>query len=551
MYKIATRGSRLATRQSGMIRDLLAEKAGLEAELMIVKTAGDVIQNKPLSEVKGAGFFTKEIEQALFDGRADIAVHSLKDLPIQQPPGIEVMAIAEREDPREALITRSENIDTSHPMKLKFGLTVGTSAIRRKAQIMALRPDLKVKDLRGNVTTRLEKLLSGEYDAIIIAYAGLKRVGVDIDDLELRVYKIDEFVPAPAQGALAVETRSKDYDVASKVAMINHNQTKAAVDAERRLLLLCGGGCHLPLGANLSRTDNGMAMSVFWSYVLPDNTLKCVYDKKIGESYDQLVEDSYALIKRTELQDILRFKGRSKEAPGRLLITRPSEKTDELEQKLAEKDIELISYPVQKLKKNFDDKGWIDIEQRFYEYEYIILTSANAVRFFKEILEASSIPPEKYSYKKIATVGLKTAQAAGEAFPDSEIIVSHISTGAGLGAHMLEYKKGKTLFPCAEEAGHDLERILGDAGWDIDRFKIYESMAEKNENLPHIDPKDIAFYCFTSPLAAEFTVEKVSIPESSLIISIGPKTSEKIRALGYNVDWEIPNSNLEWLWQVL
>ncbi|NIP42750.1 MAG: hydroxymethylbilane synthase, partial [candidate division Zixibacteria bacterium] len=170
MYKIATRGSKLALRQSGMIRDLLSTKAGLEAELMVVKTAGDVIQNKPLSEVKGMGFFTKEIEQALFDGRADIAVHSLKDLPIQQPPGIDVVAIAERENPAEALLTKAESIDDSRPLHLKEGLTIGTSAIRRKAQIRVQRPDLKVKDLRGNVTTRLEKLRSGEYDAIIIAY---------------------------------------------------------------------------------------------------------------------------------------------------------------------------------------------------------------------------------------------------------------------------------------------------------------------------------------------------------------------------------------------
>ncbi|HDS01278.1 MAG TPA: hydroxymethylbilane synthase [candidate division Zixibacteria bacterium] len=551
MLKIATRGSRLAMRQSGMIRDMLLEKAGLEAELMVVRTAGDVIQNKPLSEVKGAGFFTKEIEQALFDGRADIAVHSLKDLPIQQPPGIDVVAIAERENPSEALLTRTENIDDSRPLNLNEGLTIGTSAIRRKAQIRALRPDLKVKDLRGNVTTRLEKLREGEYDAIIIAYAGLKRVGVEIDDLELRVLKRDEFVPAPAQGALAVETRIKDYDVASRAAKINHADTKSAVDAERRLLLLCGGGCHLPLGANLTRAEEGWVMTVFWSYLLPDKTEKYLRAKISSEDFDQLVEESYAYIKSTEISDLLNFKGRSKDLPRKLLITRPSEKTDELGEKLAAKDIELIPYPVQSLRKNFDEKEWIDIEQEFEAYEYIILTSANAVQFFKEILEDSDIAPEKYSHKKIATVGVKTAEACSEAFPDSEIIVSHISTGAGLGAHLLDYRKGKALFPCAREAGHDLQRVLGDAGWHVRRFEIYESIPEKKENLPDVNPGEVAYYCFTSPLAAEYTFDKIDLPENSIIISIGPRTSEKIKKSGYKVDWELPNSNLEWLWQVL
>jgi len=538
-------------RQSGMIRDMLLEKAGLEAELMVVRTAGDVIQNKPLSEVKGAGFFTKEIEQALFDGRADIAVHSLKDLPIQQPPGIDVVAIAERENPSEALLTRTENIDDSRPLNLNEGLTIGTSAIRRKAQIRALRPDLKVKDLRGNVTTRLEKLREGEYDAIIIAYAGLKRVGVEIDDLELRVLKRDEFVPAPAQGALAVETRIKDYDVASRAAKINHADTKSAVDAERRLLLLCGGGCHLPLGANLTRAEEGWVMTVFWSYLLPDKTEKYLRAKISSEDFDQLVEESYAYIKSTEISDLLNFKGRSKDLPRKLLITRPSEKTDELGEKLAAKDIELIPYPVQSLRKNFDEKEWIDIEQEFEAYEYIILTSANAVQFFKEILEDSDIAPEKYSHKKIATVGVKTAEACSEAFPDSEIIVSHISTGAGLGAHLLDYRKGKALFPCAREAGHDLQRVLGDAGWHVRRFEIYESIPEKKENLPDVNPGEVAYYCFTSPLAAEYTFDKIDLPENSIIISIGPRTSEKIKKSGYKVDWELPNSNLEWLWQVL
>jgi hydroxymethylbilane synthase len=424
MNKIATRGSRLALRQSGMVQELLKEKSGLESELMIVKTTGDIIHDKPLSEIRGAGFFTKEIEQALIDGSAQIAVHSLKDLPIQQPPGLKLAAIVEREDPAEVIVTRPENVDPDKPLTLKTDLTVGTSAIRRKAQLRLIRPDLKVKEMRGNVTSRLEKVRNGEYDAIMIAHAGLKRVGVELDSLEVCVQKLEEFVPAPAQGALAVETRSDDGEISLNVSKINHAETRMAVEAERRLLLLCGGGCHLPLGANVSGAGDEWQILVFWSYRLPDKTERYVRMKLQSANLDELVEESYAAIKSAEIYELGRYFERESKVTRRLLITRPDEKIIELKQKLKDKSVEVVSYPVLKLDPAYDEDHWKRIESKFSEYKYIVLTSANAVEIFRNLLSEKAISSHDLADKIIATVGAKTAEACKEYFGESKIIAS-------------------------------------------------------------------------------------------------------------------------------
>lgn len=551
MNKIATRGSRLALRQSGMVQKLLKDKSGLDAELMVVKTTGDVIHDRPLSEVRGAGFFTKEIEQALIDGTAQIAVHSLKDLPINQPPGLVLAAIVEREDPAEVIVTLTKNIDPDKPLSLKSGLTVGTSAIRRKAQLRLIRPDLNVKELRGNVTSRVDKVRRGEYDAIMIAYAGLKRVGVDLEGLEVCVQTLEDFVPAPAQGALAVETCSEDKQIFDSVSMLNHAETRKAVEAERRLLLLCGGGCHLPLGANVSRVGDEWQILVFWAYRLPDKTERYIRMKLQSANLDELVEESYTAIKSAEIYELGKYFGRESGTARTLLITRPEIKTNDLEQKLSEKSVKLIAFPILKIEPSYDKEHWNKIASKFDEYKYIVLTSSNAVEIFKNILQENGTSPQKLSGKTIAAVGEKTAELCKEYFPELEIIVSPIATGAGLGTYLLNHEKGMVLFPCAHEAGNDMEQILGDAGWHVDRFEIYKTTAEDGGNLPEVDSKNLDYICFTSALAVEYTNEAIEIPEDSIIISIGPRTSEKIKALGYRVDWELPNSNLEWLWQVL
>ena len=552
MIKIATRGSRLALKQSGLVQKMLKDQAGLDTELTVVKTTGDRIQDVPLSQVRGTGFFTREIENALLSREAQIAIHSLKDLPIVQPPELQVSAMPKRENPADILVTRAENIDDNQPLHLKSGLVVGTSAIRRQTQIKSLRPDLRVKELRGNVTTRLDKVRSGEYDAAVIAYAGLLRVDVDYSELEIRELPIDQFVPSPAQGALAVETRTDEPDMIEAVHKIHDTDTALAVQAERALLLLCGGGCHLPLGANLAKTKSGYSLYVFWAFQLPDKKTSSTtfhIETDNSEKIYDLVDECYIRIKRFEIEQLRKYYNRENKAIN-FLITRDSSLTEDLQEKLQPGNIDVISYPILNLTR-YDDELWPNVKPRLNFYKYLIFTSANAVRFFNELLTSENIDKNIFVDTKFACVGEKTARACRKTFNTENIIVSPIATGEGLGKLLLGYDISTALMPCAREADFAMQEMLISSGWHFDRLAIYATQSTEPENLPEIDSNKLDYICFTAALAVEYTNEKIKIPDHAVIISIGPKTSRKIEGAGLRVDWELPNSNLEWLWRVL
>ena len=241
---IATRGSKLALWQAERIRSLLlaAHPGLLAVTLLVVKTRGDLILDVPLSKVGGKGLFIKEIEEALLDGRADLAVHSMKDLPMELPEGLVLAAIPERESVEDVFLScRRQGPDSLPP-----GARVGTSSLRRQAQILALRPDLEVVPLRGNVDTRLAKLEKGEFDAIILARAGFERLGLSCAGEY--VLPPDVFLPASGQGALGVEIRADRPDIAALLAPLDHFQSRVTVSAERGLMAGLDGGCHVPIG---------------------------------------------------------------------------------------------------------------------------------------------------------------------------------------------------------------------------------------------------------------------------------------------------------------
>jgi hydroxymethylbilane synthase len=247
---IGSRGSKLALWQANWVRESLeALDPGVEVRVEIIKTTGDVKGDVPLSVIGGQGAFTKELEQALLDGRVDVAVHSLKDLPTVIPGGLTIPAITEREDARDALVLREGEAGGVASLKdLRAGATVGTSSLRRIAQLKYLRPDLLLKDVRGNVDTRLRKLDAGWYDALILASAGLRRLG-----LASRISApigAGEMLPAVGQGALGVETRDDGGEAARLVARLDHAPTRAACVAERALLRRLGGGCQVPIAAH-------------------------------------------------------------------------------------------------------------------------------------------------------------------------------------------------------------------------------------------------------------------------------------------------------------
>ena len=245
--RIGSRGSRLALWQAEKTRDdLLRLNPGFEIQIDVIKTTGDV-KPDPLSVIGGKGVFTKELEDALLDRRIDIAVHSLKDLPTIIPDGLAISAICEREDPRDALVLRADHRFGSL-RELPARAVVGTSSQRRLAQLKALRGDVLVKDLRGNVDTRVRKLDEGQYDALILASAGLIRLG-----LKSRISAAispGEMLPAVGQGAIAIETRADDEISLNATAKLNHRETELACRAERAFLRGLGGGCQFPIAGH-------------------------------------------------------------------------------------------------------------------------------------------------------------------------------------------------------------------------------------------------------------------------------------------------------------
>ncbi len=247
--RLGTRGSDLALWQARRVAASLEERLGLAAEIVIVKTRGDRIQDVAFSKMEGKGFFTKELQEALYDRRIDLVVHSLKDLPTESPDGLEVVAIPERANPADLLLAREGLLEVTpaNPLGLPDGAVLGTSSLRRAAQVLALRPKLLIKALRGNVPTRIHKLRDGDYDAILLAAAGVGRLEIDLTDLETLELAPEVMLPAPGQGALAIECR-RDDELTRPLEALHNSEIAAAVGAERSLLQMLGGGCHLPLG---------------------------------------------------------------------------------------------------------------------------------------------------------------------------------------------------------------------------------------------------------------------------------------------------------------
>jgi hydroxymethylbilane synthase len=241
---IATRESRLALWQAEHVRKLLREGLGLEATLLPMTTQGDQVLDRTLAKVGGKGLFVKELEAAIAEGRADLAVHSLKDVPMDLPPGFALAAVLEREDPRDAWVSnRHVALDALPP-----GAVIGTSSLRRVVQLRAARPDVRIEPLRGNLDTRLRKLDAGGYDAIVLAAAGLKRL-----DAGARIrafFETARMLPCAGQGALAIEARADALELRDRLVALTHRPTALAVEAERAVSRALGGSCSMPLAAH-------------------------------------------------------------------------------------------------------------------------------------------------------------------------------------------------------------------------------------------------------------------------------------------------------------
>lgn len=252
----------------------LLTKIGVDSELKIIHTKGDQIQNLSFDKIEGKGFFTKEIETALENGEIDIAVHSHKDLETQDHPHLIIAAVSEREDPRDVLILKLDKISPLLPLQIKENALIGTSSVRRKTQLQNIQSGIKFVDIRGNVPTRIEKLKTGNFDGIVLAAAGLKRLNIDLSEFHVQFLDPHSFVPAPAQGVLAWQCRKSDASIHEILKKINNEVVASLISIERSVLQKMNGGCQLPLGVFCEKKEEVFQVSVAYSSDIDSPHLK-------------------------------------------------------------------------------------------------------------------------------------------------------------------------------------------------------------------------------------------------------------------------------------
>jgi hydroxymethylbilane synthase len=511
---IGSRGSELALYQANLVKSRL-ESSGATADIKIIKTVGDRIDNLSFDKIEGKGFFTKEIEEALLAGDIDLAVHSLKDLSTQMPSGLKIAGYYDPEDPSEALLINPGKYNPGRKLFLDDSAVIGTSSIRRQAQIAYLRSDLKIEPLRGNVPTRIRKLREGKYDAIIIANAGIRRLRLDLSDLKYIMLDRFEFIPAPGQGILAIQSRENEVEINEIVAQFNDKEAELRAELERGLLARFHGGCQLPLAVISSREEDEFRLRAFLGVKAAQGWGRPkVYDGS-GKSILELIENGYKALK--SLND---------EKRKMVLITRTKDESEgDLVPLSALADI--IYYPVIDIVPDYEGKIK-DILQAVEDCSWIIFTSRNAARFMRDILkkESKEIPKEA----RIAAVGQKTA-ALLKGFGWRVDLTPSNESAEGLLDEFAVIKEdnGAIFLPQGDDAPDKLESGLRALGFEANRIAIYKAIPRSRELLPEISSPDIDFFIFTSPLAVKYfkTLGHI-IRDRAWAAAIGKPTAEAL-----------------------
>lgn len=497
---IGTRGSELALWQANFVKDKLAEN-NVAAELKIIKTQGDRILNLSFDKLEGKGFFTKELEEELLAGTIDLAVHSHKDLPTENPPGLIIAAVSEREDPSELLLILKDCVDVHQKLSVKYGGLVGTSSNRRKAQLLAFRPDLEIKDLRGNVPTRIDKLRSEKYDAIMIAKAGVSRLGIDLDEFYVEELAPTELVPAPAQGVLAIQTRDNDPELYNLLQVLNHPDVAEELAVERTVLKLFGGGCHLPLGC-YCRKDDG----VFQVFTSKSETGDDFPDRLFLESNntDGLPEK------------VVSFFDTKRKLPQNVFITRDLSEHSYFRKALEKHGIQIEARSLIRT---------VPIITKLDPYilkdiNWIFFSSKNAVEYFfvlkPQLPDGIKFGVMGNGSEEILRRNGHFATYVGESGDTAEVAADFAERANG----------SKVLFPCAEGSLRSIQQGLS-AETKIINLPIYETVLEEN-----IEGTAADVLVFTSPSNVEAYFADNLLEPSQKVIAIGKSTGKKFEEMG-------------------
>jgi hydroxymethylbilane synthase len=536
---IGSRGSQLALWQARHVQALLAAR-GFEARIEIIHTTGDKITDVSLArlgqQTSTKGLFTKELEDALLDGRVHLAVHSLKDMPTELPPGLVLAAVPAREDVRDALIGRTL-------AELAEGAHVGTSALRRQAQLHALRPDLKISPIRGNLDTRLRKLDEGQYDAIVLAAAGLKRLG-----WQERVAEFlgpDRMVPAVGQGALAIETAANS-EALEAVRMLEDPAARAAVTAERAVLAHLGGGCQVPIGAH-ARLD-GDTLHLIAVVISPDGR-QVIRRESAGP-----VQEAQA-IGEAMARELLTSGGRrilvevySKPLLNRrVLITRATSQAGSFRARLESLGAEVMEFPVIAVYPPKDPAPLEQAVEAASSYDWIIFTSANAAAAFFPRLK-----PGQEGKARICAVGPAT-KAAVEAYGRTVALMPEEFVGEGVAAAFAAHDLAnrRVLLPRAAVARDVVPDALRALGAQVDVVEAYRTGLPDPAPVLPAGPVDWITFTSSSTVKNFLALGGATLLDRAKVASIGPITSDTLRMHGVRIDVEAAESTTDALAQAM
>lgn len=543
-----TRGSHLALRQAEHVLGLLrAHRPEISWIAREFTTKGDKESESSLLEIGGKGAFTEAIEQALCSGEIAFAIHSLKDLPVDASSELAVAAVVGPRIAGEALVSRS-----GAPLaELPAGAVVGTSSLRRQAQLLFRRPDLRVRPIRGNVETRIEKIARGEYEATLLAAAGIERLGLGERISEL--LPADVMLSAPGQGAIAVQCRADDERMISLLAAIDDPDVNGCTRAERSFLKALAAGCSAPVAALAVRSDGPLERSyrLVGRVAAPDGSRMIEVSDSGGDPNElgkRLAEEAL----RRGAEEML-GEGRRSGATRRngllrgrrIVVTRPRSQAAEIAERLEREGAEVVIVPVIEIRPLPPTALLEEALARLEEFRWVVIASANAAEHFLAAVRSRRGALDSLG-GRIAVVGAHTAAAlsAGGVAP---AFVAHVQTGAGLGQELPECEGAEVLLPCAEHHTEGLPAILAERGARVTVVPIYrtERVPIGREGIEELR-RGVDFVLFTSGSTVAGFVEAVKseadeallerLFERAKIACLGPSTASAVRAAGFVPD---------------
>lgn len=493
---IGSRGSDLALWQANFVlREL--KKIKIDAEIKVIRTQGDIVQNLSWDKMEGKGFFTKEIEEALLKKEIDLAVHSHKDLPTDPVDGLVIAAVSEREDPSELLLINKNAVDEKLKFSLKQNAVVGTSSARRKSQMIAWRNDVKLEDLRGNVPTRIQKLRDKKYDAILIASAGVSRLAIDLNEFHCEKLDPHEFIPAPAQGVLALQIRTSDKELFAKLQKLNHKEVSETIEVERKILNLFDGGCQLPLGTICEKEENESGEIIYKVRAAKADAWN-MFPKYIyveSKKSEGLAEKAVEKIKKTNSCSVF--------------ISRDLRKNDFFKNCLEASGYKVFA------------QSLIEIKQipmrKFVKTDWVFFSSKNAVKHFFE-------QKPDVNGAKFGAVSKATADEIRKFGKRAAFIGSSDNTRMTGKKFSAAVGNKKVLFPQAKGSMKTIQQQLKKE--QVIDLVVYETIKNNSGQLP---VENCQVLVFTSPSNVEAYFEKYKIPGEQKIIAMGDATSSALK----------------------